>query len=74
MKCNVGGMDRTGRIVAGIVLLLVGLLLPSLETTWRIVVLLIAAVALVTAIVRFCPANGLFGINTCERKKEEQQG
>lgn len=73
MKCNVGGMDRTGRIVAGIVLLVLGLLLPSLEMIWRIVILLLAAIALVTAIIRFCPANALFGINSCEQNKEEQQ-
>ncbi|MEN6584440.1 MAG: DUF2892 domain-containing protein [Sulfuricella sp.] len=65
MKCNVGGMDRTGRIVLGIVLLVIGLLAP-IETMWRIVALAVAAIALVTAIVRFCPANAIFGINTCE--------
>ena len=45
MKCNVGGMDRTGRIVLGIVLLVVGLLAP-IEMMWRIVALVVAAVAL----------------------------
>lgn len=65
MKCNVGGIDRTGRIVIGVVLLAVGLAAP-LEITWRIVALAVAAIALVTATVRFCPANAAFGINTCE--------
>lgn len=65
MKCNVGGIDRTGRIVIGIVLLIVGLAAP-VEMTWRIVVMVIAAIALVTAVVRFCPANAALGINTCE--------
>lgn len=65
MRCNVGGIDRTGRIVVGIVLLVVGLVAP-IEMTLRIVVLAIAAIALVTAIVRFCPANALFGVSTCE--------
>ena len=65
MKCNVGGMDRTGRIVVGIVLLLVGLLLP-MAMMWRVIALVIAAIALVTAAVRFCPANALLGINTSE--------
>jgi len=66
MKCNVGGIDRTGRIVIGIVLLLVGLAAP-LDMIWRIVVLIVAAIALLTGIVRFCPANAILGINTCER-------
>lgn len=67
MKCNVGGIDRTGRIVIGIVLLLVGLTAP-LDMIWRIVVLVIAAIALLTGIARFCPANAILGINTCERE------
>lgn len=65
MKCNVGGVDRTGRIVIGIVLLVVGLAAP-VEMAWRVAALVIAAIALVTAVVRFCPANAIFGINTCE--------
>ena len=64
MKCNVGGIDRIGRIVIGIALLVVGLAVP-LDMTWRIVALVIAAIALVTATARFCPANAIFGINTC---------
>jgi len=65
MKPNVGGIDRTGRIVIGIVLLIVGLAAP-IDMTWRIVALVVAAVALVTAAVRFCPANAILGINTSE--------
>lgn len=71
MKCNVGGIDRIIRIVAGIALLVVAFAAP-IGTTWQIVVLVIAAVALVTAFVRFCPANALFGINTCGGQKKEQ--
>jgi hypothetical protein len=69
MKCNVGGIDRTGRIFLGIVLLAVGLAAP-VEMTWRIVAVVIAVIALVTGIVRFCPANWFFGINTCEGEKK----
>lgn len=69
MKCNVGGMDRTGRIVLGIVLLLVGLMAP-IEMTWRVAALVIAAIALVTAIVRFCPVNAILGLNSCEGAKK----
>ncbi len=70
MKSNVGGIDRTLRIVVGIVLLLVGLLAP-LEMTWRIVALVVAAIALVTAFVRFCPINAMLGINTCEIEEKK---
>lgn len=70
MKSNVGGIDRTLRIIVGIVLLLVGLLAP-LEMTWRIVALVVAAIALVTAFVRFCPINAMLGINTCEIEEKK---
>ncbi len=70
MKCNVGGIDRTGRIVLGVVLLIVGLVTP-IELTWRIVALVVAGIALVTATVRFCPANAIFGINTCESEEKK---
>ncbi len=65
MKCNVGGIDRTGRIVLGVALGVVGLAAP-LDMTWMIVTLVVAAIALATATVRFCPANAILGINTCE--------
>lgn len=70
MKCNVGGIDRTGRIVLGIVLLLVGLF-ASLGVVWQVVVLVLAAIALVTGVIRFCPLNAILGINTCEAAKGE---
>jgi hypothetical protein len=65
MNCNVGGIDRTVRIVLGIALLLVGLLAP-LDMTWRVIVLVIAAIALVTAAIRFCPVNAMLGLNSCK--------
>ncbi len=70
MKPNVGGIDRVARIVIGIVLLVVGLAAP-IGMTWQIVALVIAAVALVTATVRFCPANAILGINTCELEEKK---
>ena len=69
MKCNVGGVDRTGRIVLGIVLLLIGFFAP-LSPLWQAIVFMLAAIALITGIIRFCPANALLGINTCEAKGE----
>ena len=70
MKPNVGGMDRTGRIVIGIVLLFVGLAAP-ISAMWQIVALVVAAIALITAAVRFCPANLLLGINTCKLEEKK---
>lgn len=70
MNCNVGGIDRTGRIILGIVLLIVGLVAP-IEMTWRVAAYAIAAIALVTATVRFCPINMILGINSCEGQKKK---
>ncbi len=70
MKRNVGGIDRIARIVVGLVLLVVGLLAP-IELIWRVAALVVAAVALITAAVRFCPANALLGINTCTEEAKK---
>jgi hypothetical protein len=51
-------------------LLIVGLAAP-ISAFWQIVALVVAAVALVTAFVRFCPANYLLGINTCKLEEKK---
>lgn len=69
MKPNVGGFDRIGRIVIGVVLLIVGLTAP-IGAGWQILALVVAAIALVTAVVQFCPINSMLGINTCKTKEK----
>ena len=64
MKCNVGGIDRILRIVVGAALIIVALLVP-MSLIFQLILFAVAAVALVTAMVRFCPANALFGLNSC---------
>lgn len=64
MKCNVGGVDMVGRLILGLVFLAVGLAVP-MSTILQVILFVVAAVALVTGIVRYCPANALLGINTC---------
>lgn len=70
MKLNVGGYDRIARFVIGIVLLVVGLTAP-VGAAWQLVALVVAAIALLTAVVRFCPINHVFGINTCKTGEEK---
>jgi len=65
MTANVGGIDRTLRIVVGIVLIALFFLL---EGPARYVGLL-GLVALVTGLVSFCPLYTVLGINTCPMKK-----
>jgi uncharacterized membrane protein HdeD (DUF308 family) len=66
MRCNVGGADRTVRIVAGIVLIAVGLLYP-LSVAWQTAVFVVGVIALLTGLMRFCPISALVGRNTCKQ-------
>ena len=65
MNANVGGIDRTLRIVVGIALLS---LFFILEGGARYIGL-IGIVVLATGLFRFCPAYTLLGVNTCGMKK-----
>lgn len=66
MKCNVGSKDRIARLVVGVALLIIGLAVP-MATVLQTLVFVVAAIALVTGVVRFCPVNALLGINTCKQ-------
>lgn len=63
MKSNVGGIDRTLRILAGLVL--IALTLAGQIGVWG----WIGVVPLATGIFKFCPAYSLFGMSTCPMKK-----
>lgn len=63
MQCNVGGTDRTLRILLGLVLIPVGYFALSGVLAW--LAYGVGAIGLVTGVVRFCPANALFGVDTC---------
>lgn len=67
MTCNVGGKDKTVRIILGIALLGVAFL-ASVSSTIQIVLVVVAAIALVSAFVGFCPLNQMLGINTCGKE------
>jgi hypothetical protein len=62
MTTNVGGLDRALRAAAGVLLLLLGAFGPL--GWWG----LLGLVPLGTALVGFCPAYTLLGLNTCPLK------
>jgi ABC-type polysaccharide/polyol phosphate export permease len=64
MKANVGTIDRVVRIIIGLVLIALVFVGPQTPWGW------IGIVPLATALIGFCPAYALFGLNTCARKKE----
>lgn len=74
MDKNVGGYDRIARLVAGPILLALGIAALAGVLTLAegatgmalaVIALLIGVVFLGTALTQKCPLNSLLGINTC---------
>ena len=63
MKLNVGTIDRTLRVLAGIVL--IGLAATGTVGIWGY----IGVVPLLTGLFSFCPLYTLIGLNTCPMQK-----
>lgn len=63
MKSNVGGNDRTVRVVLGLVLLPLSYF--ALSGILAAVGYVVGGIALITGLIRFCPVNALLGIDTC---------
>lgn len=63
MKMNEGGVDRTVRVIAGIILLAAAYF--YFAGTWAVIAGIVGAVALVTGFVGICPAYSILGMNTC---------
>ena len=66
MKKNIGVMDRMLRIGAAI-LVSVLVFTGVLQGTLAIILLVLAAVFLLTGSMSFCPVYSLLGINTCKK-------
>jgi len=64
MKKNVGGIDRTLRLVVGLVLIALGVFA---QNWWGA----IGIIPLFTAVVSWCPAYPLFGISSCKTDQEK---
>jgi len=65
MAANVGGIDRTLRIIVGIAVLALFFVLEGNARYWA----LLGFVFLFTGLFRFCPAYTLLGVSTCPMKK-----
>jgi len=64
MSKNVGVADQAICVMLGVILLAVGFL-HVVSGAWAIAAYFVGAVALVTGVLRFCPAWSVVGINTC---------
>lgn len=74
MDKNVGGIDRTGRFVIGIIAAIAGI--AAVTGYWGIgataggVAILVAVILLVTGTAQKCPINEVAGIDTTEGGRE----
>ncbi len=63
MKANVGKIDKTLRIIAGLIIIAVGIFYQS---WWGA----IGLIPLATGLCNWCPVYLPFGISTCSKEKE----
>lgn len=66
MKQNVGGIDRSIRIIAGLVILSLFFVLDESTRWWA----LIGLVPLLTGLIGWCPAYLPFGLRTCKLRRD----
>ena len=64
MKANVGGIDRTVRIIAGLAILSLYFVLEGPARWWA----LAGLVPIATGVIRWCPAYLPFGISSSKAK------
>jgi hypothetical protein len=70
MTTNVGNLDRAIRWVVGAALILLGVF-GVLNGTLAIVGYIVAAIALVTGSIRYCPLWGVCKINTAKSAAQQ---
>lgn len=69
MNANVGSADKVIRLVIAVVAAVVAFMVGA-GSVLGIILLVVAAVMLITAAVGFCPLYRLFGVNTCKVKTD----
>jgi len=67
MKTNVGGFDKTARIIAGVVL--IGLTATGVLGPWG----WLGVIPLVTGLLNVCPLYSVFGISSCPVTPKDPQ-
>ncbi len=67
MKPNIGNTDRIIRAVVGAILLIIGFAVPMTSVALQVIIVLLGAILLVTAALRFCPLYLPFKFNTLKK-------
>ena len=65
MKTNESNVDRIIRFIIAIAALFGGM---ATSGVWSIVLWVVSAIMLITALIGFCPLYRIFGISTCKVK------
>ena len=72
IPCNVGGVERSVRLVIGVVALGAAIL-GLLPAGWMTILgYVIGVIGLVTGALSFCPVSQLLGINTCTPSEKKE--
>jgi len=66
MKKNMGTTDKTIRTIVAIVLAIL-YYTGTITGTFGIIILIVAAILLITSLINFCPLYPIFKINTCKK-------
>ncbi len=69
MKTNMGGLDKVIRVILALV---AGLLVyfEVVNDIFAYILLTLASVFVLTSLIGFCPLYGVFGLDSCDRKKD----
>ncbi|WP_297693217.1 DUF2892 domain-containing protein [uncultured Eudoraea sp.] len=68
MKKNMGSTDRTIRFILAAIFIVL-YFTNTVTGIWGIVLLVLAAVFILTSFVSFCPLYAPFGLSTCSKKE-----
>lgn len=71
MKKNMGIVDRVARFIAAVIIVILyfGNVLTGVI---GVILMVLAAVFLVTSLIGYCPLYTVFGFDTCSSKKKEE--
>ena len=72
MKANVGTVDRVLRLAVGAAVIAFGYM-GGLASPWNVVAIGAGSVFVLTALIKFCPAYVIFGMNTCSSKSTDAE-
>jgi hypothetical protein len=68
MAANVGNADKAIRVILAVVAVILALVAGA-SSPLGIILFVVAAILLVTALAGFCPLYRLVGVNTCPAKR-----